>query len=70
MGWLWRRWGRGPPTPSDIGEYWREVPDDPPAVGSLVMQWGWVDDRALPITLVDLAQRGYLSITEEREGLQ
>ena len=52
--------------PDDIGDYWREVPDDPPAVGRSLLDFGSVDAIAFSATVVDLAQRGYLRISEER----
>ncbi|OWY62033.1 hypothetical protein B7486_60585, partial [cyanobacterium TDX16] len=68
--WLvWRRWGKEPDPPADVGEYWREVPDDPPAVAVALRSFGTVDGTAFAATAVDLAQRGYLSIEEEeKEG--
>ncbi|MCB1015625.1 MAG: DUF2207 domain-containing protein [Acidimicrobiales bacterium] len=69
LGWLvfllvWRRWGKEPPAPPDIGDYWREVPDDPPAVAVALLNWGTVTSTAFAATTVDLAQRGFLTITE------
>lgn len=62
--WLvWRRWGREPDLTAEI-DYWREVPDDPPAVAIALREWGYVDTDAFSATVVDLAQRGYLTITE------
>jgi uncharacterized membrane protein len=67
---IWRRWGKEPDPPADVGEYWREVPDDPPAVAVALKGFGTVDGTAFAATAVDLAQRGYLSIEEEeKEGL-
>ncbi|MGZ4708893.1 MAG: DUF2207 family protein [Acidimicrobiales bacterium] len=63
---IWFRWGREPRRPDDIGDYWREVPDDPPAVGRSLFDFGTVDSSAFSATVVDLAQRGYLRITEQR----
>lgn len=62
---VWRRSGKDPARPSDIGEYWREVPSEPPAVVASIDDWGGVDSKALVATLVDLAQRGWLTITPE-----
>jgi uncharacterized membrane protein len=62
---VWRRWGRDPRPPDDIGEYWREVPEDPPAVVMANLEYGSVSPDALSATLVDLAQRGWLTIAEE-----
>lgn len=64
---VWRRWGADPPKPADIGDYWREVPDDPPAVAAALVKWGTVDADAFSATTVDLAQRGWLRISEETE---
>jgi uncharacterized membrane protein len=60
----WRRWGREPNLETEV-DYWREVPDDPPAVAIALMEWGAVDTEAFSATVVDLAQRGYLEIAEE-----
>jgi len=59
---IWLKWGREPKV-ADI-DYWREVPDDPPAVAMALMNWGLVDTDAFSTTVVDLAQRGYLVIEE------
>lgn len=64
---LWRRWGKEPPRPDDVGEYWREVPDDPPAVAVALRHFGGVDEVAFAATAVDLAQRGLITITEEEK---
>jgi len=64
---VWRRWGREPATPTDIGEYVRELPDDPPAVVDALMAWGRVRPTAFSATVIDLAQRGYLTIAETTE---
>ena len=48
------RWGREPTRADDIGKYFRELPDDPPAVVDALMHWGHVRpervrrDRARP----------------------
>ena len=62
---IWRRWGKDPKKPDDIGDYWREVPDDPPAVGSALLKWNTVDAAAFSATILDLARRGHLRIEEE-----
>ena len=62
---IWLVWGREPRRPDDIGDYWRELPDDRPAVGRCLLDFGDVGSTAFSATLVDLAQRGYLRITEE-----
>jgi len=64
LAWLiWRRWGREPELTTDV-EYWREVPDDPPGIVQPILEWGYVDTDAFSSTVVDLAQRGYLTIEE------
>ncbi len=63
--WLvWRKWGKEPDLTTEI-DYWREVPDDPPAVAIALREWGLVDTDAFSTTVVDLAQRGYLTIQED-----
>jgi uncharacterized membrane protein YgcG len=62
---IWIVWGREPRRPDDIGDYWRELPDDRPAVGRSLLDFGDVGSTAFSTTVVDLAQRGYLRITEE-----
>jgi uncharacterized membrane protein len=64
---MWRVWGKEPAQPEDIGEYWREVPDDPPAVAVVLRSFGTVDGTAYAATAVDLAQRGYLTVEEEEQ---
>jgi uncharacterized membrane protein YgcG len=61
---IWRRWGRDPKKPADIGDYWREVPDDPPAVASALLSWGVVGPDAYSATILDLARRGHLRVEE------
>ncbi|MGH9246222.1 MAG: DUF2207 family protein [Acidimicrobiales bacterium] len=61
---IWRKWGREPEKPADIGDYWREVPEDPPAIVQSIDSWGSVGGGAFAATVVDLAQRGWLTITE------
>jgi uncharacterized membrane protein len=61
---IWVRWGREPPAPTDIGKYFRELPDDPPAVVDALMHWGHVRPNAFGATVLDLAQRGYLSVAQ------
>ena len=63
---IWRVWGKEPELPAEI-DYWREVPDDPPAVAQAIMEWGYVDTDAFSATVVDLAQRGYLTIEEKEK---
>jgi len=62
---IWLKWGREPQV-ADI-DYWREVPDDPPAVAIALLQWGLVDTDAFSATVVDLAQRGHLTIAETED---
>ncbi len=59
---VWLKWGREPKVPEI--DYWREVPDDPPAVAIALLHWGYVDTDAFSATVVDLAQRGYLTIED------
>ena len=67
--WLvWRRWGKEPPHPDDISEYWRDIPTDTPAVCQTVLAFGSVPTSTFGSTLVDLAQRGWLTITEEKDN--
>lgn len=61
----WRRYGREPRVDPLVGEYWREPLDDPPAVVQQLMGGGG-GTRGIAATLVDLAQRGHLHITETR----
>jgi Predicted membrane protein len=63
---IFRRYGAELPKPADIPEYWRDPPNDPPAVSQAVMRFGSIKDDAFTCTLVDLAQRGYLTITEPK----
>jgi uncharacterized membrane protein len=62
---LWRKHGKEPAKPDYIGDYWREPLTDPPAVVYANLNFGRVEGKAMAGTLVDLAQRGYLSITEQ-----
>jgi uncharacterized membrane protein len=62
---LWRKHGKEPAKPDYIGDYWREPLTDPPAVVYANLNFGKVEGRAMASTLVDLAQRGYLTITEQ-----
>ncbi len=67
LGALWARFGREPKVDPMIGEYWREPLDDPPAVVLANLAKGTVPlGPAIGSTLIDLAQRGFLTITEER----
>lgn len=60
----WRRFGKEPVV-EDIGDYWREVPTEPPAVVAAIDDWGTIRPSAFATTIIDLAQRGWLTITEE-----
>jgi uncharacterized membrane protein len=62
---IWRKWGKEPEPPADVGEYFREVPEERPAVIEAFEGWGSVPRTAFSSTLVDLAQRGFLTITEQ-----
>jgi uncharacterized membrane protein len=65
---IWLRWGREPRRPTDVSEYVRDLPDDPPAVVHGIMNWGRLPAAAaFSTTLLDLAQRGYLTITEDKQ---
>ena len=67
LAWLiWRRWGKEPEPATEV-DYWREVPDDAPAVAQAILEWGYVDTDAFSATVVDLAQRGYLTIEEKED---
>jgi uncharacterized membrane protein YgcG len=61
---LFVRHGREPAAP-DVGEYVRDLPDDPPAIVDTLRHWGRVQPLAFGATVIDLAQRGFLTITEE-----
>ena len=63
---LWVRYGREHRAPEDVGEYLRELPHDPPAFVGMLREWGSVTPSVLSATLVDLAQRGHLTIEELR----
>ncbi len=62
---IFLKWGKEPKHPDDIGEYWREIPDDTPAVCQTLVGFGAVPNDAFTATLIDLAQRGWLTITEQ-----
>ena len=62
---LYLRYGREPKAP-DYGEYHRELPDDAPAIVDTLRHWGNVQPMAFGATVIDLAQRGWLTITEEK----
>jgi len=62
---LYLRHGREPKAP-DIGEYYRDLPDDAPAVVDTLLHWGHVRPLSFGATVIDLAQRGWLNIKEEK----
>jgi uncharacterized membrane protein len=59
------RSGKEPKPTIDIGEYWREPLVDPPAIVTSTLKFGRVDGTAFASTVIDLAQRGYLTIRHE-----
>ena len=65
---VWRRWGKEPTRSADIGDYWREVPEESPAVVAAIDDWGVISPSAFASTVIDLAQRGWLTVTEEPGG--
>jgi uncharacterized membrane protein len=66
-GGLWARFGREPRPGPLIGEYWREPLTDPPAVVLANLAKGEVGlSDGIAATIIDLAQRGHLTIREER----
>ncbi|CAA9266062.1 MAG: hypothetical protein AVDCRST_MAG50-3144 [uncultured Acidimicrobiales bacterium] len=69
LGWIvflacWLKWGREHTAAVDVGQYHRELPEDPPAFAPVLRSFGTVDPSTISVTLVDLAQRGYLTIEE------
>lgn len=65
---LFRKVGKEHDQPDDIGDYWRDVPEEPPAIIAAIDDWGVVGSDAFATTVLDLAQRGWLTITEEGGG--
>jgi Predicted membrane protein len=63
---LWRRFGKEPAPPQPVSEYVRDLPDDPPAVVVGLMHWGTLSPAAFSATVLDLAQRGFLTVKEVR----
>lgn len=61
---VWRRWGKEPAPLRPVGEYFRDLPDDPPAVVDALNHWGTVTSAAFSATVLDLAQRGFLTVRE------
>jgi uncharacterized membrane protein len=64
---LWRRFGKEPTPTQEVGEYVRDLPDDPPAVVDGLMHWGAIGPVGFSATILDLAQRGFLTVREVRE---
>ncbi len=62
---VWWKWGKEPKAP-ELGDYWREPLDDPPAITVANLSFGTVPSSAFSSTVIDLAQRGHLTIEEER----
>jgi len=63
---LWRRFGKEPAPITPVGEYVRDLPDDPPAVVHGLIHWGTISPTAFSATILDLAQRGFLTVKETR----
>ncbi len=63
---LWRKYGKEPEPIQPVGEYFRDLPDDPPAVVDGLMHWGAISGAGFSATVLDLAQRGYLTVREVR----
>jgi uncharacterized membrane protein len=61
---IWRRWGNDPDPPVPVGEYVHEPLDDPPCVVVGLVHMGQVRPEAFGATVMDLAQRGHLTIEE------
>ncbi|MEX0846208.1 MAG: DUF2207 domain-containing protein [Ilumatobacteraceae bacterium] len=67
LGALWFTSGREKKSAEVLGDYWREPLDEPPAVAIANLRRGTIDAaHTISGTIVDLAQRGYLTITGER----
>lgn len=63
---MWLVSGREKKSTEVLGEYWREPLDEPPAVALANLERGTIEPSAtIAGTLVDLAQRGFLTITGE-----
>ncbi len=66
-GLLWLMGGRERRSTEVLGKYWREPLDDPPAIALATINRGSVAaGPTIAGSLVDLAQRGYLTIRGER----
>ncbi|MBK5288493.1 MAG: DUF2207 domain-containing protein, partial [Acidimicrobiia bacterium] len=61
---IWRRFGKEPEPAQPVGEYVRDLPDDPPAVVDGLMHWGTIGSTGFSATVLDLAQRGFLTVRE------
>ena len=64
--WLWRKHGKEPALLTPVGQYVRDLPDDPPAVVAALMHWGTVSAVGFSATVLDLAQRGFLTVKETK----
>jgi uncharacterized membrane protein len=62
---IWWRWGKEPRPPDTIGDYWREPLQDTPAVVTANLAFGTVGGPAFASTVIDLAQRGWITISEQ-----
>jgi uncharacterized membrane protein len=63
--WLWFRYGKRH-RPEFQGDYYRELPADyPPAVMSVLWNWGKVKTHDVTATLMDLARRGFIYIEQQ-----
>jgi uncharacterized membrane protein len=68
LGATWVKFGREPKPDPMIGKYWREPLEDPPGIVLANLAKGTPQlGPSIGATLIDLAQRGYLSIREERQ---
>lgn len=57
---IWRRWGRQVHVAQGVGRYWYEVPVERPATVAATLRRG----NRFAGTIIDLAQRGYLTIQD------
>jgi uncharacterized membrane protein len=64
---IWKKWGDDPDPAIPVGEYVHEPLDDPPAVVDGLLHMGTVKPIAFSATVMDLAQRGHLTIEEVKE---
>ena len=63
---VWRRWGKEPTRSADIDDYWRKR--ESPAVVAAIDDWGVISPSAFASTVIDLAQRGWLTVWREPGG--